>query len=259
MPNGVAAGTPWDAVGGVPSAPPNSRAATKTSRPATGRESSARGVKGHGSGVRFRTRERQRHRAMERTRNSPLADSGLTDLPRTATTAISNTCVITGWTSRCELDSVFGCNTIARPGNEGVTLNRFTDLPEGAAPKSTTAPIPRAGSREPSNPPAERPGSRRGGKNPPPYTRARRNSKPGPHGHRTLREFRRPKGNGPRHFPGFPEPGREKTQTTPKGAGADAPAPLQGSFQLVWQLSSRLIPPEQSRLFSFSGPPRRPP
>ena len=102
--------------------------------------------------------------------------------------------------SDLEFDSVFGDNAIARPGKEEVSLNGFTDLPEGVGLQSAGG----------ANSSAERPASRRPGETPAIYTRAHRNSKPDPHGHCALQEFRRPKGNGPCYIPGFPEPGRCK-------------------------------------------------
>ena len=134
---------------------------------------------------------------------------------------------------RRELDSVFGDNAIARPEMEGVILNGFTDLPEDVGLQSVGSANSSDRITGTIKSPAERLASRRPGETPAIYTRDHRNSKPGPHGHCALQEFRRSKGNGPCYIPGFPEPGRWKTQNNTKGAGADAPAPLQGSFQLM--------------------------
>lgn len=164
-----------------------------------------------------------------------FTDSGLADLPRTADNGHQQHRHLSGidGMDRRELDSVFGDNTIARPGKEEVSLNGFTDLPEGVGLQSVGGANSSDRITGTIKSPAEQPASRRPGETPAIYTRAHRNSKPDPHGHCALQEFRRPKGNGLCYIPGFPEPGRWKAQNNTKGAGADAPAPLQGSFQLM--------------------------
>ena len=131
---------------------------------------------------------------------------------------------------RRELDSVFGDNTIARPGKEEVSLNGFTDLPEGVGLQSVGGANSSGRITGTIKSPAEQPASRRPGETPTIYARAHRNSKPDPHGHCSLQEFRRPKGNGLCYILGLPEPGRWKAQNNTKGAGADAPAPYRVRF-----------------------------
>ena len=111
---------------------------------------------------------------------------------------------------RRELDSVFGDNTIARPGKEEVSLNGFTDLPEGMGFQSVGGTNSSDGSREPSNP-------RRSGR-PPADTGNHPSHTPDPFetpnpiptATAPYRNSVAPKAIGPCYIPGFPEPGRCK-------------------------------------------------
>ena len=238
-PNGAAAGNLRGAAGELLYAPPIATARRNRPprhRPGTvrqGRQGPRVRVRASKPGKRCATAHWKRNGENEKL--TRITDSGLTDLPRTADNGHQQHRHLSGidGVDRRELDSVFGDNAIARPGKEEVSLNGFTDLPEGVGLQSAGGANSSDRITRTIKSPAERPASRRPGETPAIYTRALRNSKPDPHGHCALQEFRRPKGNGPCYIPGFPEPGRWKAQNNTKGAGADAPAPLQGSFQLM--------------------------
>lgn len=264
-PNGAAAGNLRGAAGELLYAPPIATARRNRPprhRPGTvrqGRQGPRVRVRASKPGKRCATAHWKRNGENEKL--TRFTDSGLTDLPRTTDKGHQQHRHLSGidGVDRRELDSVFGDNAIARPGKEEVSLNGFTDLPEGVGLQSVGGANSSDQITGTIKSPAERPTSRRPGETPVIYTRALRNSKPDPTATAPYRNSVAPKAMDSVNILGLPEPGRWKAQNNTKGAGADAPAPLQGSFQLMRQLSSRLIPPEQSRLFSFSGPPRRPP
>lgn len=232
-PNGAAAGNLRGAAGELLYAPPIATARRNRPprhRPGTvrqGRQGPRVRVRASKPGKRCATAHWKRNGENEKL--TRFTDSGLTDLPRTADKGHQQHRHLSGidGVDRRELDSVFGDNAIARPGKEEVSLNWFTDLPEGVGLQSVGGANSSDRITGTIKSPAERPTSRRPGETPVIYTRALRNSKPDPTATAPYRNSVAPKAMDSVTSWAYPNRAVGRPKTTPRGREPMLP-PLTG-------------------------------